>query len=307
MNLVSYSIKINQENKKSFIDSIDTFIFDCDGVLWIADTIVPGAIETLNYLRHTLGKKILFVTNNSTKTRQQFLDKIKSFGIDVCSSIDQVYGSSYGAAIYLNQINFPKETKKVFIIGEQGLEKELNDQNFKTIKEINRLKDGLESVQNTVIDQDVGAVIVGMDTQLTFQKATYAHMCIKEIKDCLFIATNPDTSYPVKNEKTLPGAGSIVAMIQTSTQVKPITIGKPETLLLDVILKKENLNPDRTLFVGDRLDTDIAFAVNGGIKSLLVLTGISKLNEINNIDSKINPNYYTNTIADLLPSNNNNN
>lgn len=144
-----------------------------------------------------------------------------------------------------------------------------------------------------------------MDTQLTFQKATYAHMCIKEIEGCLFIATNPDTSYPVKNEKTLPGAGSIVAMIQTSTGVKPITIGKPETLLLDVILKKDNLNPERTLFVGDRLDTDIAFAVNGGIRSLLVLTGISKLNEINNIDSKINPNYYTNTIADLLPSNNN--
>ncbi|EAL65021.1 hypothetical protein DDB_G0284737 [Dictyostelium discoideum AX4] len=303
MNLVTYSTKIDEENKKSFIDSIDTFIFDCDGVLWIADTIVPGAIETLNYLRQTLGKKILFVTNNSTKTRQQFLEKIKSFNIE--AFIDEVYGSSYGAAIYLNQINFPKETKKVFIIGEHGLEKELNDQNFKTIKEINKLKDGLDSVQNTAIDKDVGAVIVGMDTQLTFQKATYAHMCIKEIEGCLFIATNPDTSYPVKNEKTLPGAGSIVAMIQTSTGVKPITIGKPETLLLDVILKKDNLNPERTLFVGDRLDTDIAFAVNGGIRSLLVLTGISKLNEINNIDSKINPNYYTNTIADLLPSNNN--
>ncbi|EGC35089.1 hypothetical protein DICPUDRAFT_152608 [Dictyostelium purpureum] len=281
-------------NVKEFVNSIDTFIFDCDGVLWLGSTIVEKAVETLQYLR-ALKKDIKFVTNNSTKTREQFMEKIKSYGIECY--LNEIYGSSFGTAIYLNKIGF--NNKKVFIIGEYGLQKELNDQNIQTVKEVTRLNDGIDNVQNIQVESDIGAVVVGMDTCLTYQKAVYAHKAIVE-NNALFIATNTDTSYPIKNGKSIPGAGSIVSMISTSTAKQPIIIGKPETLLLDLIIEKDKLNRERTCMIGDRLDTDILFGINGNIKTLLVLTGISKLEEISQPNSPIIPNYYTDTVSDLL-------
>ncbi|EGG15459.1 Putative 4-nitrophenylphosphatase [Cavenderia fasciculata] len=288
------SIDLNQhdDQRHAFLDSIDTLIFDCDGVLWLDHHVIPGACEALAKFR-SMGKKIKFVTNNSTMTRHQFLVKIQSFGIEC--SIDEIYGSAYGTALYLKSIQF---NKKIFMIGEAGLENELRDAGYSPIKfNTDHTVSGISNAQNIEIERDIGAVIVGMDTSLTYSKCVYAHKAITQIPGCMFIATNTDHSYPVR-DGTLPGAGSIVTMIQSSTSKAPIIVGKPETLLMDVIIKNEGLDRSRTLMVGDRLNTDILFGINSGTKTLLVLTGISNKQSI--IEENIIPHFILNTIADLI-------
>eukprot|EP01132_Coremiostelium_polycephalum_P010034 gene10034-12303_t len=278
--------KLYNDNKSSFLESINTFVFDCDGVLWAGNSVIQGAVEALAYLR-SLGKKIRFVTNNSTKSRAQ---------------LDEVIGSSYGAAYYLKKINF---TRKVYVIGEYGIEKEFTDAGIQYTKEFNQSSgSGFDGFKNLDVDPTIGAVVVGMDTSLSYAKCVYAHLCLTgKNSDNLFIATNPDTTFPMDRGITIPGAGSIVSMIKTCTNRKPIMIGKPENLLLDIIVERDSLDRSQVCMVGDRLDTDIDFGLKGNIKTLLVLTGITTQSDIdNNIfgQSNIHPHYYTNSIADLL-------
>ncbi|KAF2076691.1 hypothetical protein CYY_002004 [Polysphondylium violaceum] len=285
--------ELNINNIKSFLEDIESFIFDCDGVLWRADEAVENAAQTIAFLREQ-GKKVIFLTNNSTKTRNDFLHKIKSFGIDC--NIDEVFSSSYGAQVYLSKINFQQ---KLFMIGEKGLEEELRPLGLEIIKNFEKTNDGIDNVQHIEPDHSIGAVIIGMDTSYTYQKGVYAHKLLAENPNILFIATNTDPSYPVKNGKSLPGAGSIVTMIATSTGRKPNAImGKPEQLLLDLILESHSLNRAKTCVVGDRMDTDILFGVRGNTKTLLVYTGVTKKEELPSFEYQ--PQYDTRTIGDLF-------
>ena len=106
--------------KGQLVDSVDTFIFDCDGVIWKGDTLIDGVPETLEMLRGK-GKRLIFVTNNSTKSRKQYLKKFLSLGLQV--NEEEVFSSSFAAAAYLKFINFQK---KVYVVGEEGIQLELD-------------------------------------------------------------------------------------------------------------------------------------------------------------------------------------
>ncbi|KYQ92264.1 putative 4-nitrophenylphosphatase [Tieghemostelium lacteum] len=300
------SLDLNIGLRDDVIKSIKTFIFDADGVLFNTTKPVEGAAETLKSLR-ALGKNIRFVTNNSTKTRQQFLDKLVGMGFECY--IDEVYGSSYGAGYYLKSIKYDK---KVFIIGEQGLEKELLSQDIKIVKyedtvNFTAIKPGIENVEHIEIDNEIGAVVMGMDTAISYQKLVYGHKVLVENKDTMFIATNTDATYPVKNNKTLIGSGSLLAILINSTGRQPVVIGKPEPLLLDLIIERDQLKREETCMIGDRLDTDILFGIRGNIKTMLVYTGIEKeqsiLDRKKNAESDSNlylPNYTISSIGNLF-------
>ena len=160
------------------------------GVIWRGDSVIEGVPATLDMLR-AAGKRLVFVTNNSTKSRAGYLKKFTDLGLNV--QAEEIYSSSYAAAAYLQSIDFPAD-KKVYIIGEQGIADELDLAGIKHCggpedagKEV-ALKPGYAMPH----DADVGAVVVGFDRHLSYYKIQYATLCISENPGCHFIATNTD-------------------------------------------------------------------------------------------------------------------
>ncbi|CAA0815445.1 Phosphoglycolate phosphatase 2 [Striga hermonthica] len=263
--------RLNPKSTADLLHSVDAFLFDCDGVLWKGDVLIDGVSETLDALR-AMDKKLVFVTNNSTKSRRQYAEKFHSLGISVTE--DEIFSSSFAAAMYLKVNHYPKE-KKVYVIGEEGILEELELAGFTGL---GGPKDGKRTVHlkpNNLFEHDknVGAVVVGLDQYINFYKLQYATLCIRENPGCLFIATNRDAVGHLTDLQEWPGAGCMVSAVCGSTQKEPIVVGKPSTFLMDFLLKKFNIPTSRMCMVGDRLDTDILFGQNAGCRTLLVLSG----------------------------------
>ncbi|CAN6690320.1 unnamed protein product [Malus baccata var. baccata] len=268
---LSQSQLLSRQNANQLLDSIEAFLFDCDGVIWKGDKLIDGVPQTLHFLR-SKGKKLVFVTNNSTKSRKQYADKFLSLGISV--SEDEIFSSSFAAATYLQLINFPKH-KKVYVIGEQGILEELQLAGFTAL---GGPEDGKKTAQlksNCLFEHDksVGAVVVGLDQYINYYKLQYGTLCIRENPGCLFIATNRDAVGHMTDLQEWPGAGCMVAAICGSTQKEPIVVGKPSNFLMEFLLKKFDISCSKMCMVGDRLDTDILFGQNAGCRTLLVLSG----------------------------------
>jgi len=156
------------------------------------------------------------------------------------------------------------------------------------------------------LDPEVQCVIVGLDYEFSFVKAAKAAMYLQN-KSCLFVATNTDSNIPTASGRLIPCAGSIVSMVQTACQRRPDVIcGKPNQPMYDVITAKQKIDRRRTLFIGDRLNTDILFAGRAGFQSLLVLSGVSTMDDVHcketsmsEEDQRSVPNYVTQSLAEL--------
>nr|KJB19192.1 hypothetical protein B456_003G088000 [Gossypium raimondii] len=292
------------ENASELIASVETFIFDCDGVIWKGDKLIDGVPETLDMLR-SKGKRLVFVTNNSTKSRKQYGKKFETLGLNV--NEEEIFASSFAAAAYLKSINFPKD-KKVYVIGEDGILKELELAGFQYLggpedggKKI-ELKPGFLMEH----DKDVGAVVVGFDRYFNYYKVQYGTLCIRENPGCLFIATNRDAVTHLTDAQEwagqylISGGGSMVGAICGSTQREPLVVGKPSTFMMDYLANKFGILKSQICMVGDRLDTDILFGQNGGCKTLLVLSGVTSLSMLQSPSNSIQPDFYTNKISDFL-------
>ncbi|XP_052311414.1 phosphoglycolate phosphatase 1A, chloroplastic isoform X1 [Populus trichocarpa] len=310
-------------NADELIGSVETFIFDCDGVIWKGDKLIDGVPQTLDMLR-SRGKRLVFVTNNSTKSRKQYGKKFESLGLDV--SEEEIFASSFAAAAYLKSIDFPKD-KKVYVVGEDGILKELELAGFQYLggpedggKKI-ELKPGFLMEH----DKDVGAVVVGFDRYFNYYKVQYGTLCIRENPGCLFIATNRDAVTHLTDAQEwavaqatiialiyleiyimripcilLLGGGSMVGAFVGSTQREPLVVGKPSTFMMDYLANKFGILKSQICMVGDRLDTDILFGQNGGCKTLLVLSGVTSLSMLQSPSNSIKPDFYTNKISDFL-------
>ncbi|CAD6260447.1 unnamed protein product [Miscanthus lutarioriparius] len=286
------------EDADALIDSVETFIFDCDGVIWKGDKLIDGVPETLDLLR-SKGKRLVFVTNNSTKSRKQYGKKFETLGMSIDE--EEIFASSFAAAAYLQSIDFPKD-KKVYVIGEEGILKELELAGFQYLggptdgdKKI-ELKPGFYMEH----DEDVGAVVVGFDRYFNYYKVQYGTLCIRENPGCLFIATNRDAVTHLTDAQEWAGGGSMVGAILGSTKQEPLVVGKPSTFMMDYLAKKFGITTSQICMVGDRLDTDILFGQNGGCKTLLVLSGVTSLQTLQSPDNSIQPDFYTNQLSDFL-------
>lgn len=283
-------------DKLNLINKVDCFIFDCDGVIWRGDSVIDGVPETLDMLR-ALGKKLIFVTNNSTKSRAGYLGKFTSLGLNV--GAEEIYSSSYAAAAYLESINF---NKKVYVIGETGILEELD---LKGIQYMGGPEDADKKVklakgEYMEHDHDVGAVVVGFDRNINYYKIQYATLCIRENPDCLFIATNTDAVTHLTDAQEWAGNGSMVGAIKGSTKKEPIVVGKPSYFMLDNIATQFGLNKDQICMVGDRLDTDILFGKNGGLTTTLVLSGVTTEETLLSPENTIHPDFYMDQLSSLL-------
>lgn len=295
------TVKINTAAAaRELLSRYDTFLFDCDGVIWIGDELLPSVKETLQLLQKE-GKTSIFVSNNSTKARTDYVKKLASFGIENIE-LSHIINSAYSTAIYVNDVLKFDKSKKVWVLGQSGITKELENfgyttQTFDDLK--NTLDDSKLDMNHIadLVDSDVGCVVVGLDFDTTYLKVgiTMQHLMKKDVP---FIATNIDSTFPFKNTK-LPGAGSIVDIVSYASGRQPDAIcGKPEPGMMTSILSHNDIQKSRTIMVGDRLNTDMRFGSSNGIDTLLVLTGIEVESTVAGGHEDVT--YYADKLGDLF-------
>jgi len=237
----------------SLSENLKALIIDMDGVIWKADAPIGDLTAIFNRIR-ARGLKFVFATNNSTKTSDQYVEKLKGLGVDV--EPWQVVTSSQAAARAVAQA-FPRGTKAL-VIGEEGLRQPLEQEGFELV-----------SVENAPQAQ---VVVMGMDRSVSFEKLSEATLLIRN--GVHFYATNTDKTFPTPRGQ-IPGAGAWVSVITTATDVQPIVTGKPFPFLMDLSLEKLGTQKKETLVIGDRLETDIAAGQAVGCPTALVLSGVS--------------------------------
>ncbi|AEC51772.1 hypothetical protein PNA2_0857 [Pyrococcus sp. NA2] len=253
-------------------------VFDMDGVIYRGNSLIPGAKELIDYLKDK-DIPFAFLTNNSTKTPEMYREKLAKLGIEVSS--DKIITSGLATRLYMESHLSPG---KIFVIGGEGL-----------VEEMKKLGWGIVDVENAKGGgwREIKHVVVGLDPGLTYEKLKYGTLAIRN--GATFIGTNPDTTFPGE-EGIYPGAGSIIAALKASTEREPIIIGKPNEPMYEVI--REMFQGEEIWMVGDRLDTDIAFANRFGMKAIMVLTGVSSLEDIKKSEYK--PDLVVPSVAELL-------
>ncbi|KXS20095.1 4-nitrophenylphosphatase [Gonapodya prolifera JEL478] len=288
------------EEISSFVDQMDTFIFDCDGVLWLGNDTIKGAPEFLHELV-AKGKRIIYVTNNSSKSRKTYVGKFKKLGFP--AEPDNIFGSAYAAAYYLkNMLNFPAD-KKVYVVGMQGIVDELAEMGIQAVG----AGDDNAPLQETEFengtlgpDESIGAVLLGFDSQINYRKYAKAFTYLTANKGKVhFLATNEDRTYPISGS-IYPGTGSLLAALIHSVNRRPdAVLGKPSQNMMNTILERFHLDPARTCMVGDRLDTDIAFGKLGKLHTLLVMTGVTSVEERDAKKGPVTAEYWIESVGHL--------
>lgn len=259
---------------EAFVARYDAFIIDCDGVLWAAGKELQDAVKTVRFLQK-LDKKLIFVTNNSTKSRQECLQKFQDLGLDDIVSYQQIIPSTYACAEYLKTTRHPA---KVFAIGSTGLRQELQDAGFQVLHEA-PLITSEKDFSHLQVDPEIQAVVVGCDFALSYSKIAYASLCLQKNESCAFVATSRD-SFDQLTDRKIPGMTASISGIESCTGVFPSVMGKPSSWLMDHVIEQHELNRTRTCMIGDRLDSDMQFGRNGNIATLLVLTGCTTRDNI---------------------------
>jgi 4-nitrophenyl phosphatase len=234
-------------------ENIKALILDMDGVVWRGDTPIGDLVATFQRIRER-GLKFVFATNNSTKTSEQYVAKLKGLGVNI--EPWQVVTSSQAAARAIAQ-SYPQGTKAL-VIGEDGLRIPLEQEGFEIVS--------LESAP------DAQVVVMGMDRGVSFEKLSEATLLIRQ--GVQFYATNMDKTFPTPRGQ-IPGAGAWASVIITATNVEPIVAGKPFPFLMELSLERLGTRKEETLVVGDRLETDIAAGQRVGCPTALVLSGVS--------------------------------
>ena len=249
--------------------NINALIIDMDGVLWHGNNPLPGLKAFFSTLRkHQL--PFILATNNASLTAAQYISKLDTMGVSV--SPNEVLTSGMATAHYLAQ-KFDPTITDIYVIGESGATQPLTEQGF-TVTERHDPKN-FDSANAADI------VVCGLDRTLSWDKLATATLNIRA--GAHFFGTNGDTTLPTERGATI-GNGAILAALEAASGVKPTLIGKPEPIMYRQAMTLLGADPAQTIAIGDRLNTDILGAVNAGIRSLMVLTGISSEEELKTID-----------------------
>ena len=237
------------------LKNCELFLFDMDGTLYLGDDVYDGAIALMEDLPR-LGKKYIYLTNNSSRAGVDYITRLRRLGFP-CEA-ENVFTSGMATGMYLNQ-NYPGAS--VYLAGTRAFFRELQSYGIRLVND--------EQGHTEAFDVDV--VVQGFDTELVYEKLDKAVHFLR--RGSKFIAANPDWVCPMPAGEVLPDCGSICALLTASSGVKPEFIGKPNRNMIDVIAKMTGIPNERICAVGDRIYTDIAVAQNAGAVSVLVMSG----------------------------------
>ncbi len=251
------------------IDNLSGLIIDMDGVLWHGNQAMVGLVDFFSCLREQAIPFVL-ATNNASLTQQQYIDKLAQMGVTVLAK--EVLTSSMATATYLDE-HFPKDKRRAYVIGEAGLTEPLQAAGF-TLTDVYEVNGNGDAV-------GADLVVSGLDRTLTWDKLSTATLHLNQ--GAAFYATNSDSTLPTELGDMM-GNGGTLAALEAVTGQKPISIGKPEPILYQQALSVLGTTADNTVAIGDRLNTDILGAVKAGLRSILVLSGISDRDELEHID-----------------------
>ena len=263
---------------KKFIDKVSTFLFDMDGVLYVGNTPIEGAAKTVAYLGKK-GKKIIFMTNNSASTRREYVQKLAKIGIAARES--DILTSGYVTMLYLRE-RAPRAP--IYVVGELGLKKELINGGFKV------LTDGHA--------EEADFVVVGLDRSMSYKKLTAGVRAL--LAGAELIATNTDATYPTEGGLS-PGAAAVVGALSASSGKQPkVVIGKPSPFMIKLALGIVGSRPSEAAIVGDKLATDIMAGKRFGLKTILVLSGVTSKDDIKKIKEEKMPDLVVPSIKSLM-------
>ncbi len=253
----------NLKNKK-------LFLLDMDGTIYLDNDLFEGVPEFLEYIKE-IGGRYLFLTNNSSKSVEKYVEKLASLGISATCD-------DFLTSVNATERQIKDKYKKIYVFGTKALKEQLADY---------PITDKLED--------DIDCLLMGFDTELTFQKLEDA--CILLGRDIDYIATNPDYVCPT-SYGSVPDCGSVSDMLYNATKRRPRFIGKPQPDMVYLALEKTGFSADEAVLIGDRLYTDIACGLNAGISAMLVLSGEATMDDVENGETK--PDYIFNDIKSFL-------
>ena len=252
------------------------FLLDMDGTLYLDDDLFPCTIPLLNAIKKN-GGRYLFLTNNSSKSVRVYIEKLARLGIPATE--EDFFTSTMATCVYLRE---HYHGKKIYAAGTAAFRQELAEAGFP-------ITDKLED--------DVDCLLMGNDSELTFQKLEDA--CILLGRKVTYLATNPDWVCPTAYGY-VPDCGSVCEMLHRATGRRPKVIGKPQPEMVYLALQRTGFAPEQAVMVGDRLYTDIASGVNAGIDTVFVLSGEGVMEDIETYN--IHPTWVMDHIRDLYRS-----
>ena len=250
------------------------FLFDMDGTIYNGNVLFDGTLDLLSSIDR-IGGKYVFITNNSSCSVKDYIVKLTSMGIPVTE--ENFFTSTQATVIYINN-NYAN--KLVYCMGTSSFFEELR-------------QNGIDVT--TEVRDEVGAVVVGFDTELNFEKIKKTCKILK--KKIPYIATNPDYVCPVE-WGFVPDCGAICDMLYHATKKRPVVIGKPSPVMINYVANKFKTDLQSTVVIGDRLYTDILSGINAGVDTVCVLTGEATIKDIE--DYKNKPTYTVNSVKDIF-------
>lgn len=256
------------------LKDITLYLLDMDGTVNLGYDPIDGAKEFLETLKEQ-GKNFIFLTNNSSKSKNDYVEKMRSLGFP-CES-ENVFTSGMAAGMFLEE---NKKGSKVFVCGTNSLKNELKNYNV------------------DISEDGVGAdtVLLGYDTELDYKKIRIVCDLLDAGAD--YYATNIDMVCPIEGGRYLPDCGSFADMFEQAVKRRPRFLGKPDRTMIDIIAKAEGVPYENIAMVGDRIYTDVKTGINAGVTSVLVLSGETTMEDYKKSDVK--PDYILDSVKDIL-------
>ena len=235
---------------RAVIENMKLYLFDMDGTLYLGSRLYDFTIELLEEIKRT-GGKYLFITNNSSKSVNDYVKKLANMGIT--ATREDFMTSSQATAYYLHKHH---EGKTLYVCGTESLKEELRSEGFQVTTDLSKVE----------------CIVMGFDTELTFQKLHDVSYLLLTQPDLPYIATNPDLVCPTEFG-SVPDCGSVCIGIKNATGKEPIVIGKPSPLMPQLAMDQLGVKPSETCVVGDRIYTDVKSGLAAGCVGILVMSG----------------------------------
>jgi len=261
------------ETEEKFNMEKKNYLIDMDGVLISGNTLIPGADSFLRFLVDS-GQEFLVLTNNSIFTPRDLAHRLKTMGLQL--EEDRIFTSAMATALFLSK---QKPGGKVFAIGESGLTDALHRNGF------------------IITDADPDYVVLGETNAYNFASMTSTVRLIN--KGSRFVATNPDPTGPT-DEGIVPACGAMIALLEKASGVSPFIVGKPNPYMLRAALNTMGFHSEETTIIGDRMDTDIVAGVESGLETILVLSGVTSLKDVEKFPYR--PDQILNSVAEIKPN-----